>query len=84
MSSVNLGNDVVSGDVLWLGEVEHRSGLYILGKPGMGKSALIVNMMNQDIENGHGVFFRTRSQGSNPWQTQVMALGVSRSASIFL
>jgi outer membrane protein OmpA-like peptidoglycan-associated protein len=27
---------------------------------------------------------RTRSQGSNPWQTQVMALGVSRSASIFL
>ena len=25
-----------------------------------------------------------RSQGSNPWQTQVMALGVSRSTSIFL
>jgi hypothetical protein len=27
---------------------------------------------------------RTRSQGSNPWPTQVMALGVSRSTSIFL
>jgi hypothetical protein len=25
-----------------------------------------------------------RSQGSNPWQTQVMALGVSRSLRIFL
>jgi len=25
-----------------------------------------------------------RSQGSNPWQTQGMALGVSRSSSIFL
>ena len=27
---------------------------------------------------------RARSQGSNPWQTQGMALGVSRSSSIFL
>jgi hypothetical protein len=27
---------------------------------------------------------RARSQGSNLWQTQVMALGVSRSSSIFL
>jgi hypothetical protein len=30
------------------------------------------------------VFQSARSQGSNPWQTQVMALGVSRSSSIFL
>jgi hypothetical protein len=27
---------------------------------------------------------RVRSQGSNPWETQVMALGVSRSSRIFL
>jgi hypothetical protein len=27
---------------------------------------------------------RARSQGSNPWQTQAMALGVSRSFRIFL
>ena len=29
-------------------------------------------------------FMGARSQGSNPWQTQGMALGVSRSSSIFL
>jgi len=29
-------------------------------------------------------FFRAQSQGDNLWQTQVMALSVSRSSSIFL
>ena len=28
--------------------------------------------------------YRARSQGNNPWQTQDMALGVSRSSRIFL
>ena len=57
MSWVNLGNDVVSGDALRLGEVEHCSGLYILGNPGMGKSALMVNIAKQYIEQGRGIFF---------------------------
>lgn len=36
---------------------ERRSGLYILGRTRTGKSWLIVNLLLQDIENGHGVFF---------------------------
>jgi hypothetical protein len=42
---------------LYIGDIEHRSGLYILGKPRMGKSWLLVNMILQDIKHGHGVFF---------------------------
>src|SRR5438270_1456148 len=29
--------------------------VYILGKPGMGKSTLMLNMIRQDIESGRGV-----------------------------
>src|SRR5512132_3550861 len=42
---------------LSIDDKERASGLYILGKPRMGKSWLMVNMILQDIENGHGVFF---------------------------
>jgi GTPase SAR1 family protein len=42
---------------LSVGDTERRSGLYILGKPGMGKTSLITNLIQQDIKNGHGVFF---------------------------
>ena len=35
-----------------------RSGLYILRKPGMGKSTLIVNLINQDLSREYNsVFF---------------------------
>src|SRR5688500_3207658 len=54
--SVILGKDE-TGQSLRLGDIERRSGLYILGKPGMGKSALIVNILNKDLEHGHGAFF---------------------------
>jgi hypothetical protein len=57
MPSVIIGKDIQTGQEVRLGDIERRSGLYILGKPGMGKSALMVNMINQDIQNGHGVFF---------------------------
>ena len=53
--SVILGNDVETGHPLRIGDIERRSGLYALGKPGMGKSALLVNIMNQDIDHGHGL-----------------------------
>jgi hypothetical protein len=39
-----------------LGDRVARSGLYILGKPGMGKSALMVNLARQYIENERGLF----------------------------
>src|SRR4029450_7643241 len=40
-----------------IGDMERRSGLYILGRPGSGKTTLMKNIIAQDIENGHGVFF---------------------------
>ena len=57
MSSVILGTDVETGQQVRLGDIERRSGSYFLGKMGMGKSALAVNIALQDIANGHGVFF---------------------------
>jgi hypothetical protein len=45
------------GHTMLLGDVMARSGLYILGKPGMGKSALMVNLAKQYIENEKGLFF---------------------------
>ena len=55
--SVILGNDGETGQPLRLGDIERRSGLYILGKPGMGKSTLLVNTMLQDYKNLYGLFF---------------------------
>ena len=57
MSRVVLGTDVETGQEVWIGDIERRSGLYLLGKMGMGKSAAAVNIALQDIANGHGVFF---------------------------
>jgi hypothetical protein len=52
-----IGHDIKTGKKITIGDIERRSALYFLGKPGMGKSALMVNLMIQDIEHGHGVFF---------------------------
>jgi hypothetical protein len=51
-----LGQDQ-NGKSVFMGDIERRSGLYILGKPGMGKSALMVNLANNDILSHNGVFF---------------------------
>ena len=42
---------------LVISDTERRSGLYILDKPRMGKSWLIINMILQDLRKGRGVFF---------------------------
>jgi hypothetical protein len=55
MPSVLIGRH--TGQSVSIGDVERRSGFYILGKPGMGKSALMVNMICQDYENGQRIFF---------------------------
>src|SRR2546427_11887896 len=34
---------------------DRRSGMYIIGKTGTGKSTLLETMIRQDIENGEGV-----------------------------
>lgn len=46
-----------NNNYLQIGDHERRSGLYILGKPRMGKSWLLVNLILQDIEKGHGISF---------------------------
>jgi len=56
MPSVVLGRDE-GGEIVSLGDIERCSGLYILGKPGMGKSALMVNIMLQDMRARRGMFF---------------------------
>jgi hypothetical protein len=57
MGFVTLGTDVETKQEVRLGDIERRSGLYLLGLSGMGKSSLAVNIALQDIANGHGVFF---------------------------
>ena len=54
---VSLGNDSETGALMTIGDIERRSGLYILGRPRTGKTTLIESIIEQDIEHGHGVFF---------------------------
>ena len=54
---VTLGTDVETDQVITIGDLERRSGLYILGRPRTGKTTLMKNILLQDIENRHGVFF---------------------------
>jgi hypothetical protein len=57
MSSVVIGTDFKTGTAISIDDSQRRRGLYILGKPNIGKRALLVNIMLQDIANGHSVFF---------------------------
>ena len=54
--SVILGTDT-AGVQRSLTDIDRRSGLYILGIQGSGKTNLLKNLIFQDIKNGHGVFF---------------------------
>src|SRR5689334_9040946 len=55
--SALIGNAIETGEQVRIGDIERRSGLYILGRSGMGKTDLLLNLMAKDIEAGHGVFF---------------------------
>jgi late competence protein required for DNA uptake (superfamily II DNA/RNA helicase) len=57
MPEVILGTDVETKKEIQLGDMERRSGLYILGRTGYGKTTLLKKIIAQDIDNGHGVFF---------------------------
>jgi hypothetical protein len=52
-----LGREVDTNNPVEIGVIERRSSLYVLGKPGMGKSTLLVNLISQDIDNGNSLFF---------------------------
>ncbi len=52
-----LGFDPDRKEDVTLGDIERRGGLYVLGRPRFGKTTLLLNLMLQDIEHEHGVFF---------------------------
>jgi hypothetical protein len=52
-----IGRDYKTRELIGIGEIESRSGTYILGKSGFGKSAVEGNIAAQAMENGDGVFF---------------------------
>jgi hypothetical protein len=54
---VKIGTAVDNGELITIGDIERRSGLYILGISGMGKTTLLVNIIDQDASHGHGLFF---------------------------
>lgn len=56
-NSAVIGKTILDNASLSIADMERRSGLYILGKPRTGKSWLLVNLILQDIEHKHGVFF---------------------------
>jgi uncharacterized protein DUF87 len=55
--SVHIGNDIATNEPVIIGDIQRRSGVYILGKPGFGKTNILTVMLEQDITNGHGIFF---------------------------
>src|SRR5258708_8692276 len=40
-----------------IGDIERRGGLYVLGRTRTGKSTLLINLILQDIDYGHGLCF---------------------------
>ncbi len=55
--STTIGWDVENNEPISITDTARRSGLYVLGLSGMGKSSLLINIAAQDIKNGHGIFF---------------------------
>lgn len=55
--AATIGKSVEDGHLLQISDAARRSGLYILGGPGTGKTQLLINILLADIEAGHGVFF---------------------------
>jgi hypothetical protein len=52
-----IGTESETGREVKVGDIERRSGLYVLGKSGMGKTALLKKLSLADIEHGYGGFF---------------------------
>src|SRR6266567_5070549 len=52
MTSSILGQDVTSGNLIRLSQTARLYGLYLVGVTGTGKSALIENIVVQDVQQG--------------------------------
>ena len=57
MPDVILGSGSEIKNIVKISDVERRSGLYIFGAQGTGKTTLLKNLIFQDMKHGHGVFF---------------------------
>jgi hypothetical protein len=55
--SAMLSRDIKTNEEIDIGDTERRSGLYVLGKPGMGKSNFLLNLAFKDVLLDHGLFF---------------------------
>ena len=52
-----LGRDSETGQPVRISDIDRQRGLYVLGTPGTGKTTLLLNLIDQDIAHGHGLFF---------------------------
>jgi Type IV secretion-system coupling protein DNA-binding domain len=50
-----LGLEMESHTEVCVSQTERQAGLYVIGKPGMGKTTFLVNLALQDIHQGNGV-----------------------------
>jgi hypothetical protein len=57
MPDVILGRDSCTDSIIRISDKERRSGQYMLGRMGQGKTSLMKLLIEQDMEHGHGVFF---------------------------
>jgi hypothetical protein len=55
--SILLGTDTQTGHEIHIDDTARRSGVYVLGKSGMGKSSLLSSMLIQCANNFQGAFF---------------------------
>lgn len=55
--TVTLSYDVETEELIALSNKDRQKGFYIICRTGTGKITLMVNIIAQDLRNGHGVFF---------------------------
>ena len=51
MPEVILGREMQTNQIIPISDVERRSGLYILGRMGRGKTSLMTKLIEQDMAN---------------------------------
>lgn len=56
-SSVTIGHDVDTGELITIGDTERCGGMYLVGEPRTGKSNLLISLALEDIDHGHSLLF---------------------------
>lgn len=55
LDGLRIGTDITTDKPVILSDSNRNSGVYIVGKKGMGKSDLLLNLILHDIDIGHGL-----------------------------